>query len=142
VILLDTNILVYAAGEDHRLRAPCAAIFSAIVAGRVRASTSVEVMQEFLHVYGRRRDRQQACAAARAYLDILEPLVAPLAEVSRQAVELYAAHPGLDSADALLAAVALTERAEALVTADRRFTAIRGLPVFDPAGAEIARLIR
>lgn len=50
MIDLDTTILVYAKGADHPLRDPCRRLIAAIEEGRVLATTTSEVIQEFVHV--------------------------------------------------------------------------------------------
>jgi hypothetical protein len=55
MILLDTTALVYAVGSEHPLREPCRALISAIGDGRIAATTTVEMLQQFTHVRARRR---------------------------------------------------------------------------------------
>ncbi len=57
MILLDTSVLVYAVGGEHPLREPCRRVVNEIGAGRLAATTTVEVIQEFAHVRARRRGR-------------------------------------------------------------------------------------
>lgn len=45
MILLDTTILVYAVGTDHHLREPCRQLLEGVRDGRLRACTTVEVIQ-------------------------------------------------------------------------------------------------
>jgi predicted nucleic acid-binding protein len=54
MIVLDTTVLVYAVGADHSLRRPCRDLVEAIAERRIEATTTVEVIQEFVHVRGRR----------------------------------------------------------------------------------------
>ena len=56
MIVLDTTVLVYAVGADHPLREPCQLLVRAIADGTILATTTIEVIQEFTHVRGRRRD--------------------------------------------------------------------------------------
>ncbi len=41
--VLDTTVLVYTIGAGHPLREPCRELIGAIAAGRVQATTTVEV---------------------------------------------------------------------------------------------------
>lgn len=141
MILLDTNILAYAAGDEHPLREPSQRIFAAIIAGQLRATTSVEVIQEFLHVSARRRDRGYASAAARDFISLLAPLALPETSDAEIAVTIFESRPRLDAADALLAAMSLRLDVDALVTADRAFLEIPELRVLDPRSPEIARML-
>ena len=63
MIILDTTILVYAIGGGHPLREPCRRVLRAHGDGLVTAATTVEVLQEFVHVFARRRDRATAIDA-------------------------------------------------------------------------------
>ena len=56
-------------------------------------------------------------------------------------LSLFEQYPALGAFDAVLAAVALERRAEALVSADRAFASVPGLPLVDPASPAIMRLI-
>ena len=53
MIVLDTTALVYAVGGEHPMREPSRRLVEAIAAGRIEATTTVEVIQEFVHVRAR-----------------------------------------------------------------------------------------
>jgi predicted nucleic acid-binding protein len=61
--VLDTTVLVYAKGADHPLRDPCRQLIAAIAARRLEATTTVEAIQELVHVRARHRDRARLCRA-------------------------------------------------------------------------------
>jgi predicted nucleic acid-binding protein len=126
VILLDTTVLVYAVGSEHPLRAPSRAIVEHVVAGTVRATTTIEVIQEFAHVRGRRRGREDAASVARAFAGLLGPLATVGPEDLDVGLHLYAGADRLGSFDAVLAAVAL-DRAATLVSADAAFSEVDDL---------------
>jgi predicted nucleic acid-binding protein len=54
MIVFDTTVLVYAKGADHPLRDPCRQLIAA-AERRIEATTTVEAIQEFVHVRSRRR---------------------------------------------------------------------------------------
>ena len=66
MIVLDTTVLVYAVGAEHPLRDPSRELVGAIADGVIEATTTIEVVQEFVHVRARRRDRQDAAATGAA----------------------------------------------------------------------------
>jgi predicted nucleic acid-binding protein len=123
VIVLDTTVLVYAAGVDHPLRDPCRQIFAAVVDRRVEASTTVEVIQEFAHVRARRRGRVDATALSLDYAELLAPLITVTPEDLRAGLALFAGDERLGAFDAVLAATAAARQATAIVSADRAFAA-------------------
>ncbi len=75
MIVVDTTVLVYAVGQDHPLRQPCRTLVAAVRDGRLQATTTVEVVQEFAHVRARRRSRDDAAALARDFAGLLRPLI-------------------------------------------------------------------
>ena len=140
MILLDTNILSYAVGIDHRLKNPCRRLLQAQSAGDINAATTPEVVQEFTHIRARRRSREVSTELARYWARSLD-----LVEVGREdlllGLSLFADFPSLGTFDAVLAAVALNRQAEALVSADRAFGTVPGLRWIDPATPALDDLI-
>jgi uncharacterized protein len=135
VIILDTTVLIYSGGADHRLKAPCRALVTAITVGQVRATTTVEVIQEFCHVAARRAGRLEASQRAQNYSDLLGPLLQVGSEDLTDALGLFASVGSqLGSFDSVLAAVARRRRLP-LVSADRGFGSVPGLDVLDPSSA-------
>jgi hypothetical protein len=138
VILLDTTVLAYALGSEHPLRDPCRAAVRAIGDGRLQATTTVEVIQEFAHVRARRHGRADAAATAESYATLLAPLVAVDAEDLSRGMTLFREHESLGSFDAVLAAVALRrEYVTGLMSADRAFGSIPGLAHIDPSASNL-----
>ena len=133
MIVVDTTVLVYAVGEDHPLREPCRAVVAAIEAGRLKASTTIEVIQEFCHVRARRRGRADAAALARSYAALFAPLLVVDAVDLAAGLELYERIELLGPFDAVLAAAARQRAAAALVSADAAFGRIDDLHHLDPA---------
>ena len=121
MIVLDTTVLVYAVGSEHRLRDPCRELISAIAAGKLRATTTVEVLQEFTHVRARRRGREDGARLARDYLDVLSPLLIVGEDDLREGLRLYSRGERLGAFDAVLAAAAGRSSAVAIVSADAAF---------------------
>ena len=142
MIVVDTTVLVYAKGADHPLREPCRALIAAVDDGRVRATSTVEAIQEFVHVRARRRDRSDAADLGRAYADLLAPLLQVSESDLREGLRLFERHSALGSFDAVLAAAAMSAGAQALVSADRAFMDVPGLPYVDPGTPALQRLMQ
>jgi predicted nucleic acid-binding protein len=140
VILADTNTLVYASGSKHALREPALALFGAAVGGTVGATTTPDVIQEFIHVYSRARARADAVSHARRWLAILTPLVGTTQEDVPVALRLFERHEAINAFDALLAAVALREDL-VLVSADRAFADVPKLRFVELGSPELDRLL-
>ncbi len=140
MILVDTTVLSYAVGAEHPLREPCRRLFLAHADGRIEATTTIEVIQEFTHVRARRRSRPDAVTLARHYMAALSLLVTR-AEDLDLALTLFERQAALGAFDSMLAAVALNQRLEALVSADRAFGEVPDLRWVDPATATLDQLI-
>jgi uncharacterized protein len=133
VIVLDTTVLVYAVGDEHTLRDPARAIVEAVEGGAVQATTTIQAIQEFVHVRARRRDRSDAAALGRAYGTLLSPLLQPSEDDLERGLRLFEREDRLGPFDAVLAATAITAKADALVSADSAFDGVRGLRWVDLA---------
>ena len=141
MIVLDTTVLVYAVGDEHPLKEPCRDLVEAIAEDRVEATTTVEVIQEFVHIRARRRARSDATERGRELLRLLGPLISPGEAELALGLRLFEEHDGLGMFDAVLAASAMLSGADALVSADRAFASVRGLTHLDPSGPQLQRLI-
>jgi uncharacterized protein len=141
MILLDTTVLVYAKGDTHPLRDPCRELIAAIADRRLDATTTVEVIQEFVHVRARRRGRADAAALGRDYAELLAPLLSPTGRHLRQGLALFERIEGVGAFDAVLAAAAVGTGVSAVVSADVGFADIPQLPHVIPDGAGVATLL-
>lgn len=126
MIVLDTTVLVYAVGGEHRFRDPTRLLVEAIAARRTRATTTVEAIQQFAHVRARRRGRHDAQRLATAYVDLLSPLLTtPEADV-RAGLEVWSNNPAIGAFDAVLATTARNAGASVVVSADHGFAGVEG----------------
>lgn len=131
---------MYAVGQSHPLRETARALVAAAGDGRLRATTTPEVIQEFAHVRARRRDRADAAELARSFASVLAPLIVVDTEVLRAGLDCFEASPAVGAFDAVLAAAALESGALALISADRAFQKVAALEFIDLGSAEAAAL--
>ena len=136
MILLDTTVLVYAFGDEHELDEPARKLIQVITDGRLRATTTVAVIEEFVHVHSRHRSRREAIQLGSRYIDLLGPLVASTEDALRRSLPLFERHTGIGAFDAVLAATAIEIGAEALVSADGGFASVPSLPYVPLTKAE------
>jgi len=141
MIVLDTTILVYAVGERHPYAEPCRSVIRLLAEGEARATTTPEVIQEFLHVRARRRTRGDAARLARAYAKLLSPLLAVGDDDLDAGLALYESGR-LGAFDAVLAATALRRGCRLLLSADRAFSAVAELAVAGPADKALLGRVR
>lgn len=133
MMLLDTSVLVYAVGADHKFQEPCRRLIQLVADGTISATTTVEAIQEFVHVRARRRPRPDATALGRAYATLLAPLTHPVASDLIRGLELFERHPDLGAFDSVLAATAERVGDGRLVSTDGAFREVDGLRLLHPA---------
>ncbi len=141
MIVLDTTVLANAVGGDHPLASPCRRLVEAIGEGRVDATTTVEAIQEFVHVRARRRARRDAANLGRSYAELLAPLLTVSAGALERGLRLFERHPALGAFDAVLAAPPWRRGPRRPSPADRAFSSVPGLPWVDPGGPGLQRLL-
>jgi uncharacterized protein len=141
MIVLDTTVMVYAKGADHPLRDPCRGLIEAIAERRLEATTTVEAVQELVHVRARRRGREDAAALGRSYAQLLAPLLTVSGATLDRGLALYERSERLGAFDAVLAAAAEVAGASALVSADTAFAELTDIEHVVPDGSGLARLL-
>lgn len=123
MIYIDSNVLMYAVGRPHPLRAQAQEFF---LASRERGSklvTSTEVLQELLHAYlpvGRMETLDAALELATRGVD---EIFAVDSEAVMHARRLMDRYPGLSARNLLHLAVCQQKRVKELKTFDRNLIA-------------------
>jgi predicted nucleic acid-binding protein len=125
---VDTNVLVYAAGEGE-YREPCLELLRAIAAGGAEGKTSTAVLEEAWHVELSGRAGTLSGLARRSYA-----LFTPLLSVTDETVSLAFSLDGgaLGANDRIHVATCVINGVDTIVTADAGFDGIRGLRRIDP----------
>lgn len=139
--MLDTTVLVYAVGAEHRFREPCRALVRAVQDGEITATTTVAVIQEFAHVRARRRGRANAVELANDYVELLSPLLVVEETDLREGLRLFASNERLGSFGSVLAAATRAAGADTLVSADEAFSSVATITHVIPDGDGIRRLL-
>ena len=122
-VFIDTSVFMYAGGGDHPLREPCREVLRQVAAGRLSATTSVEVVQEILHRFARgRRDAGPRMAAD--VLGLFGQVLPVDTAVVRDVVARYRGAPTLSARDAVHVATCLANGIDRIVSADRGFDAV------------------
>jgi uncharacterized protein len=132
VILLDSNVFMYAAGTEHSHKEPSAKLLERIASVVLEAAVDAEVLQEILHRYraiNRWRDGKHVYDLVRR---VVPHVIAVGAETLDQARLILDAHRTIMARDALHAAVCLQIGAEALCSYDRDFDRIQGIRRVEP----------
>lgn len=134
-VFLDSNVFLYAAGGDHPLRAPCRRILVRLADGTLEATTSTEVVQELIHVLGRRGLRHEALRLATSVLDLVPDMLPVRPEDMRRTLAIMERHPDLPARDALHVATMHGACIGTIVSADRHFDLVEEIRRTDPSTA-------
>ena len=132
MILLDSNIFMYAAGAPHTSKEPSAALLQRVALGQVDVAVDAEVLQEILHRYRAINHWVDGCRVYDLARKIVPTVVPITAEILDEARSLLDIHRQLMARDALHAAVCRKAGADAICSYDRDFDQIKGLQRLEP----------
>jgi predicted nucleic acid-binding protein len=100
MILIDTNIFMYAAGKESPQRLPCQRFLDRIVAGEgPPACTDTEVLQEVLHRYRALKTPEVGFQLFDAVTHLGIPILAVTERAITEARKLLAEYPILSTRD-------------------------------------------
>jgi predicted nucleic acid-binding protein len=131
-VFIDTSVLIYAAGGEHRFREPCKAIVDRISVGEIDAVTSVEVVQEILHRYRSIRQVEGGAILATKTMDLFAPVLPITHALMRRVPALAGRYPDLAARDIVHVATCIHEGIDEIVSTDRGFDAVREIRRIDP----------
>jgi uncharacterized protein len=123
VTFVDTNVIMYAVGRPHPLRAEAQAFFEQSLERGEPLVTSAEVLQELMHAYlpvGRIGTLDAALELVEARIPVVWPVEPDDVRFARRLVER---HPGLGARDLLHLACCLRRELRSLKTFDRALAA-------------------
>ena len=132
MILIDTNIIMYAAGAPHPNKQPSVRLLERIASGEIEATINTETLQEILHRYRaikRWNDGRQVYDLARQIFPVVISVTAEHLDSARKLLDAYS---GLMARDALHAALLIDEKFESIYSYDRDFDKIAGVRRVQP----------
>ena len=127
MILLDANVLMYAAGREHPHKRASADLLERVARGAMEAAIDAEILQEILHRYrslGRPGDGFRLYDLARIVVRTVLPVTDAVMDEARA---LLQSHPRLSARDAVHAAVSIVFSADAFCSYDHDFDRIESL---------------
>lgn len=127
MLLVDTNVAIYAAGAAHPLKEGSHRILTQIAKGEIRANIDVETLQEILHVYGARNERRKGFDTLDDLLLIFPNPIPIGREEIEEARDLIRQYHFLVARDAIHAAVVRIHALDGIISADKAFDRIKGL---------------
>lgn len=132
MILVDSNVLMYAAGAIHPNKAPSVDFLERVARGDVDAAIDTEVLQEILHRYRAIRrwsDGRRLYDLARRLFGVVFPVSVQTLDEARDMLDR---HDRLTARDALHAAVVRLRGLEAICSYDADFDVVDGLRRVEP----------
>jgi len=132
MILVDANVLMYAAGSEHPNKAPSVRFLESVADGTVDAAIDAEVLQEILHRYralNRWQVGRQVYDAARRIFSVVLPVTSDVLDIARSQMD---EHPSLTARDALHASVVDHYNLDGLCSFDRDFDRVPELDRSEP----------
>lgn len=130
---LDTSVLMYAAGTEHRLKEACVRIVDGIGDGAIRdVVTSAEVVQEIVHRYLSIGQPEIARDLATRTLDLLAPVLPITHALMRRVPDLAARYPGLAARDLIHIATCIHDGIPEIISADRGLDRVAEVRRIDP----------
>lgn len=132
---IDTNILMYAVGSPHPLKAPCLRIIEQIGRGEIVAVTDTEVFQEIAYRYWFQKKWGKAVEVLRDYQCLFSEIYAIEKEQLESYYRLLGQYDFLSPRDAIHVAVMQHHRVHTIYSADRDLARLPFLRVIDPARA-------
>lgn len=132
MILIDANVIMYAAGAKHPNKGPSVALLERVAGGDVEAVIDAEILQEILHRYrsiGRWADGRRVFDLTRRIFPIVIPVTVEILDRARRLLDT---DPAIMARDALHAAVVMGEGLETICSYDRDFDRIKGLVRTEP----------
>lgn len=132
MILVDANIMMYAAGLPHKFKQPSARFLERVAEGEYDAAIDAEALQEILHRYRairRWKDGRRVFDLTRQIFSTVIPITAQVLDDARRLLD---DHAHLMARDALHAAVVIGEQLDAIYSYDRDFDGIPGVRRLEP----------
>ena len=132
MILIDSNVIMYAAGANHPNKLPSVALLARVAAGEIEATIDAEVLREILHRYraiGQWSDGRRVYDLTRQLFPDVLPITTTVLDRARRLLD---ADPRLMAREAIHAAVVMSEGMEAVSSYDRDFDRIMGIVRQEP----------
>lgn len=133
MILVDSNVLMYAVGGEHPNRAPAQRFLHRVGAKETAAVLSAEVLQEIFHRYRSMNRWKEAVAILDQARRVFPEVLAITGNVMDRAREILDKHPLLSARDGVHAAVVSVYGLDGICSYDRDFDQIPGLRRIEPA---------
>lgn len=131
-VLVDTAVLMFAAGRPHPLRDPCRVALERVRDGSLAGVTSAEVVQEVLHRFTGTSRHADGVRLARGALRLFAPVLAVDHTVARRTVALAERYGEFRARDLVHVATCLVHGIDTILSPDTDFDVIDEVARLDP----------
>ncbi|MBI5700922.1 type II toxin-antitoxin system VapC family toxin [Candidatus Saganbacteria bacterium] len=129
---IDTNIIIYAQGAQHKYKSPCQTIMRLIALNEIFGATNTEVLQEVLYRYSAIGKKQLGIQMVENTLNIMHEVISIERADIILAMELLKKHCEINVRDAIHAASAIRGNFKYILSVDKHFDRIKNLQRVDP----------
>ena len=133
MILVDTNVIMYATGQEHPSKPLCLALLERVATGELDVAIDTEALQEIMHRY---RNMGRWETGGREAFDITCALFVTILPVTDQVAILGARlldeHRAMAARDAIHAAAVLVNDLDGICSFDRDFDCIQTVRRYVP----------
>ncbi len=133
MILVDANVMMYAAGTEHPNKQPSVTFLDRVARGEIEAAVNAETLQEILHRYRAIRRWTDGKAVYDMTRQIFAKVIPITAEQLDRARGLLDEYPALMARDALHAAVVQVNALAGICSFDHDFDLIDGVERIQPS---------
>ena len=130
---VDANIVLYAVGKPHPLKYLCNQILIDAVRLSLPLISSTEMLQEILHIYTSRNQRERAREIVSDFIRIADTILSITLADFERALKIHEQHPKMTSRDCLHVATMYNHGLAYILSADRHFDDVSGIMRIDPS---------
>lgn len=125
MLYLDANVFIYASEPASPLYSQAKALIRNVISKRLEATTSVETIQEIIHVSKKFKELEKGIRRSNLILRIIQEPLPVDNDVIREYLRVIREHPSFESRDAIHLATCLRHKIKTLVTEDKRLREVR-----------------
>jgi len=126
-VFIDTNIPIYAAGNEHPNKEPSIKILEKISKVQIFGVTSAEVLQEILHRYQSINMLSSGIEIFEEFSNIVDEILPINFKILETAKNILTGNPGILTRDALHAATMEHYNIDYIATFDKHFSIFKNI---------------
>jgi len=129
---IDTNIIMYAYGNNHKYKESCIRILRFVALNEIFGIVNVEVFQEIIYRYASIGKKTEGIEIAKNILKIAQATEPVEKEDIQIALDVFEKYNSLGARDALHLATMIKTGLRYIISADKHFDKIKEIQRIDP----------